>query len=91
MSCVPVSSLLAKSTMILALKRSSISGVLNRRQQWRKLAGDARRHAAGIQDVGSKQAILHIADGYEFLAQQANDRAEEDRQLRGDSRFPARW
>jgi hypothetical protein len=52
---------------------------------------DARRHAAGIQDVGSKQAILHIADGYEFLAQQANDRAEEDRQLRGDSRFPARW
>jgi hypothetical protein len=76
-SYVPVSSL-AKSTMILALKRSSKSGVLNRRQQWRKLAGDARRHAAGIQDVGSKQAILHIADGYEFLAQWADERAEED-------------
>jgi hypothetical protein len=79
---VPVSSLLAKSTMILALNGSWMSGVLNRSQNWRKLAGDARRHAAGIQDGGSKQAILHIADGYEFLAQQTNDRAEEDRQLR---------
>jgi hypothetical protein len=68
-----------------------MGGVLDKSQHWRKLAGDARRHAVGIPDVESKQAILLIADGYEFLAQQANDRAEEYRQLRGESRFPARW
>ena len=68
-----------------------MSGLFNISQRWRKLAGDARRHAVGIIDVESKQAILDMADGYDFLAQQANERAEEDRQLRGESRSPARW
>jgi hypothetical protein len=70
--------------MMLAWKgSSSISGILTSGQRWGKLAGDARCHAAGIMDVESKQAILHVADSYDFLAQQADDRAEEDRLLRG--------
>ena len=72
-------------------KGSSMSGPLNISQRWRKLAGDARRHAAGIPDVESKQAILNAADSYDFLAEQANERAEENRQLRGERRSPARW
>jgi hypothetical protein len=59
-----------------------MSGVLNSSQRWRKLAGDARRHAVGIMDVESKQAILDVADGYDCLAQQA-DRAKKIVSLRG--------
>jgi hypothetical protein len=68
--------------MMLAWKGSSMSGILTSSQHWRKLAGDARRHAAGIMDVESKQVIFNVADGYDFLARQADDRAEEDRLLR---------
>jgi hypothetical protein len=60
-----------------------MSGILTSSQRWRKLAEDARCHAAGIMDVESKQVILDVADGYDFLAQQVDDRAEEDRLLRG--------
>jgi hypothetical protein len=69
--------------MMLAWKGSSMSGILNSSQHWRKLAGDARHHAAGIMDVESKQVMFNVADGYDLLARQADDRAEEDRLLRG--------
>jgi hypothetical protein len=69
--------------MMLAWKGSSMSGILTTSQHWRKLAGDARHHAAGIMDVESKQVIFNVADGYDFLARQADDRTKEDRLLRG--------
>jgi hypothetical protein len=70
-------------TVMLAWKGSPMSGILTTSQRWRKLAGDARCHAAGIMDVESKQVIFNVADGYDFLARHADDRAEEDRLLRG--------
>jgi len=72
--------------MILAWKGSSMSGILNSSQHWRKLAGDARHHAAGMMDAESKQVIFNVADGYDFLSRQADYRAEEDRLLRGYTR-----
>ena len=69
--------------MMFAWKGSSMSGVLNSSQRWRKLAGDARRHAVGIMDVEFKQAILDVADGYDFVALQADDRAKKIVSLRG--------
>jgi hypothetical protein len=60
-----------------------MSGMLNSSQHWRKLARDARHHAAGIMDVESRQVIFNVADGYDFLARQADDQAKEDRLLKG--------
>ena len=69
--------------MMLAWKGSSMSGILTTGQHWRKLAKDARHHAAGIMDVKSRQVIFNVAEGYDFLARQADDQAKEDRLLKG--------
>jgi hypothetical protein len=65
------------------MPRNGLSGILmSNSRYWRKRAERLRRVAAETTESESKQALLKLAEGYERLAQRADERAEED-QVRG--------
>jgi hypothetical protein len=51
--------------------------IRNRSSNWRKLAEEAKRIAAGMRDDVSKQTMLEIAERYEALAQYADQQAKD--------------
>jgi hypothetical protein len=50
-------------------------------ERWRALAAEARQVASHIADHGAKRVMLEIALGYMRMANQAEDRLDENRRL----------
>jgi hypothetical protein len=62
--------------------------VLHNPEHWRKRAEEIRTAADAMNDPAVKARMLKIADGYQLLARQAEERMPE-RQRRGRSTAPS--